>query len=117
MLYSYKYPVFCEQGRIRVLVIAAAAGEMMPPFPEPTHLVKEFDHTVKGNARFTDVGFISEASIRRAHPPVLIADALDDLPPVSNLCYRECRTYATPPTTPYQVSKSECKVDTITNHV
>lgn len=83
--------------------MAAAPDELMPPFPEPTHLVKQFDRTVQNVARLTDVGFTSEAAVARAHDPVLLADLFDDLPAVSNISYQENHFYSAPPQSPYQV--------------
>lgn len=83
--------------------MAALPNECMPPFPEPTHLVKQFNRPIVNESAHCNVGFTSEAAFARAHDPVLAADALDDLPHVSNVTTNDIATYVSPPRTPYQV--------------
>lgn len=91
------------QGRARVIMLAARATEPLPPFPEPTHLVRQFNRTQAVDSAQCSVGFTCEAAVARAHDPVLVADAISDLPATSNFHSNDVGLYEAPPETPYQV--------------
>lgn len=91
------------QGRARVIMLAARATEPLPPFPEPTHLVRQFNRTQAVESTQCNVGFTCEAAVARAHDPVLVADAISDLPAVPNFHSNDIAEYDGPPETPYQV--------------
>lgn len=91
------------QGRVRVIMLAAKSTEPLPPFPEPTHLVRQFNRTQVTDSVQCNVGFTSEAAVAAAHDPVLIADAISDLPAVRNFHSSDAGVYRCLPETPYQV--------------
>eukprot|EP00892_Ulva_mutabilis_P000901 jgi/Ulvmu1/10811/UM069_0047.1 len=93
----------CPQGRARVIMLAARATEPLPPFPEPTHLVRQFNRTQAVESAQCNVGFTCEAAVARAHDPVLVADAISDLPATANFHTNDVAHYEGPPETPYQV--------------
>ena len=91
-------------------MLAAKPHECLPPFPAPTHLVPQFHRTPHDQCAHCDVGFPDEASFERAHDPVFVADALDDLPPVGNAALSDIATYLTPPRSPYQ-ARAACIIE------
>jgi DNA (cytosine-5)-methyltransferase 1 len=87
------------QGRWRVFLWAARAGEQLPPFPEPTHNCRDFQANVMHKGKVIIAGFTSEEAALAAHPPVLLGDILGDLPPVDNFAVRDRCEWVGPPQT------------------
>ncbi|CAD7697916.1 unnamed protein product [Ostreobium quekettii] len=95
------------EARRRFFLWAAKSGaEALPPFPRPVfHSIRRWD---VGPCRM-DCAVYTEEDNRggpkgiKLFPPLVVGDALSDLPPVTNYCFADAMDYKLPPQRPYQL--------------
>ncbi|XP_024995332.1 DNA (cytosine-5)-methyltransferase CMT2-like [Cynara cardunculus var. scolymus] len=88
------------QFRLRVFFWGAHSDEQLPPFPLPTHDVVFKYGGASGFER--NVVAYDEGQFRNLEKPVLLKDAISDLPLVSNSEVRDKMMYRSAPETEFQ---------------
>jgi len=110
---SYGVP----QTRRRSVILAAAPGEALPAYPEPTHTFTRVGTQINVN-----VNGYTVCPIRRVNGPaplrrMTVRDAIGDLPPIELGESRESIAYQAPPGTDFQRRVRADRGARVTNHV